>query len=278
MPSFLKAKKSLIILAALIFSQLVLISLQVPLEEKNYFERAIFYVFSPIQHGVHFIIQKTSGVWKNYFYLRDVKGQNEKLKKEILLLRQENNLLRNALQKLTDKTEIENRLSELKENILVAQVIGLDPSHFYKSMIINKGSLDGLKKDMAVVDRYGHLVGRIISPVSIKESKVQLITDTESGISVISEKENEPGIISGDGQGGCLLKYVLVTSPKDVYKGESLLTSGFDGIFPRGLSIGEISSVASTTSLFKKIGVKPFFDFRRLDQVAVLLINPDDIF
>jgi len=278
MPSFLKEKKSLIILAALIFSQLVLISLQVPLEEKNYFERAIFSVFSPFQHGIHFLINKTSDIWKSYFYLRDVKGQNEKLKKEILLLRQENNLLRNALQKLTDKTEIENRLSELKENILVAQVIGLDPSHFYKSMIINKGSLDGLKKDMVVVDRYGHLVGRIISPVSIKESKVQLITDTESGVSVISEKENEPGILSGDGKGECLLKYVLVTSPKSIYKGESLLTSGFDGIFPRGLSIGEITSVASTTSLFKKIGVKPFFDFRRLDQVAVLLINPDDIF
>ncbi len=278
MPSFLKVKKSLIILAALIFFQLVLISLQVPLEEKNYFERAIFSVFSPINHGIYFLVNKAGDIWKSYFYLRNVRSQNEKLKKEIFLLKQENNLLRNSLQKLSDKKEIENRLSELKKSILIAQVIGLDTSHFYKSMIINKGSLDGLKKDMVVVDRYGHLVGRIISPVSIKESRVQLITDTESGVSVITEKENEPGIISGDGKGGCFLKYILVTSPKNVYKGELLLTSGFDGIFPRGLSIGEITSITSTTSLFKKIRVKPYFDFRDLDQVAILLINPDDIF
>lgn len=278
MPSFLKEKKSLIILVALIFLQLVLISLQVPLEEKNYFERAVFSVFSPIQHGMFVLIQKVGDIWKSYFYLRNVQNQNEKMKKEIFLLRQENILLRNALQRLRDEKEIEERLSKLKENILVAQVIGLDTSHFYKSMIIDKGSLDGLKKDMVVVDRYGHLVGRVISPISIKESRVQLITDTESGISVISEKENEPGILSGDGKGGCLLKYILMTSPKNVYKDEALMTSGFDGVFPRGLSVGEITSITSTTSLFKKIRVRPYFDFRHLNQVAVLMINPDEIF
>ncbi len=278
MPSFLKEKKSLIVLVVLIFLQLVLISLQVPLEEKNYFERAVFSVFSPIQHGMFSLIQKVGDIWRSYFYLRNVQNQNEKMKNEIFLLRQENNFLRNALQRFRDEKEIEKRLSELKENILIAQVIGIDTSHIYKSMIINKGSLDGLKKDMVVVDRYGHLVGRVISPVSIKESRVQLITDTESGISVISETENEPGILNGDGKGGCLLKYVLVTSPKNIYEGEILMTSGFDGIFPRGLYVGKITSITSTTSLFKKIRVRPFFDFRHLDQVAIFMINPNDIF
>lgn len=278
MPPFLKAKKSLVILAALIFLQLILISLQVPLEEKNYFEKAVFSIFSPLQHGIAAFFQKIGEIWKGYFFFRDVRNQNKKMQEEIFFLRQENNLLRNSLQKLMGEKEIKDRLAIFYKNILVSQVIGLDSSHFYKSMIIDKGSLDGLKKDMVVLDKNGHLVGRIVSPISIKESRVQLITDPESGVSVFSEKVQEPGILNGDGQGGCLLKYILLTSSRKVIIGEGLITSGYDGIFPRGINTGEIVSITLATSLFKKIRVKPYFDFHQLDQVAVLMINPNEIF
>lgn len=280
MPLFLKEKKSLIILIVLIFIQLVLISLQVPLEKENYFERAIFSVFSPIQHGIAISSQKIGNIWKNYFYLRNVQSQNQKMREEIFFLRQENNILRNALQELKEAKEIQDRLSKIHKNILAARVIGLDTSNLYKSITINKGSLDGLKKDMVIVDKYGNLVGRIINPISFKESRVQLITDSESGISVFSEKTKVPGILTGDSQGGCYLKYILTTLPpnQDVSKGEALMTSGYDGIFLRGLHVGEIISITATISLFKRIKVQPYFDFRHLDQVAVLLIDPNEIF
>lgn len=278
MSLFLKEKKSLIVLIVLVFFQLVLISFQVPLEGKNYFERAIFSIFSPIQHGTASFLDGVSSIWKRYFYLRDVRSQNEKMKKEIFFLRQENNLLRNALQKLMDKEEIKNRISKIHKNILMARVIGLDASNFYNSVTIDKGSLDDLKKDMVVVDRFGNLVGRIVEPITFKESRVQLITDIESGVSVFSQKKRIPGIVIGDGKGRCLLKYIISSARRDVSKGESLLTSGYDGIFPSGLHVGEIISVIYTTSLFKKITVRPYFDFSHLDQVAVLFADPFEIF
>ena len=280
MPLSLKEKKSLIVLIILIFLQLVLISLQIPLEEKNYFERAVFAVFSPIQHGVVSFFRKIGDFWNSYFYLRDVQKQNQKLRKEIFSLRQENTFLRDFLQKLQDEKKMKEKLKTLHESILAAQVIGLDTGNIYKSIIINRGSLDGLKRDMVVLDKHGHLLGRVCGPISIKESRVQLITDPESGVSVYSQKNQVPGIISGDGEGACILKYILSDLPRveGVHNGEALLTSGFDGIYPSNILVGEIVSITPTTSLFMKIKVKPYFDFRHLDPVAVLLRNPLEIY
>jgi len=276
MPLFLKERKSLLILIVLVFIQLVLISLQVPLEDNNYFERAIFSVFSPIQHGLVSFFQKIGNIWNGYFYLKDLKKNNTNLREEIFSLKQENDLLRKALNSLQEERVMMEKLSNLDQNILAARIIGLDYSNVYKSVIINKGSLDGVEKNLVVLDKHGHLVGRVIGPVAIKESRVQLITDPESGVSVYSQADRIQGIVSGDGRGRCVLKYILSTN-EELKKSDSLITSGFDGIFPRGIPVGEVISVVQTTSLFHDIRVKPYFDFRHLDPVAVLKIHPTDM-
>lgn len=274
---FSKERKSLLILLALILIQLVLISLQVPLEDNNYFERAVFSVFSPIQHGLVSFFQKVGDIWNGYFYLKDIKEDNKKLRKEIFSLKQENDLFRKALENLRGEKDMKEKLSSLDQNILAARVISLDHSNVYKSVIINKGSIDGVEKNMVILDKYGHLVGRVIGPVSIKESRVQLITDPESGISVYSQSNRVQGIVSGDGRGRCVLKYILSTN-EELKNGDTLITSGFDGIFPSGIPVGEVVSVVRTTSLFHDIRIKPYFDFRHLDPVAVLRIGPTDIY
>jgi len=278
MPLFLKERKSLVVLTALIFFQLILISAQVPLGYgENYFEKAVFSIFSPVQHGILSLSRSIGEFWKNYFYLQNVQSQNRKMKDEMFLLRQENNLLRNALENLRSKKEIEESLLKLHENILVAQVIGFDASNFYKSAVINKGSLDGLKKDMVVLDKNGSLVGRIINPVALKESRVQLITDNESGVGVFSQSKKVMGILSGDDKGNCFLEYIHVTT-EDIYEGEDIITSGKDGLFPSGIKVGKIVSITTSTSLFKQVKIEPYFDIRDLDQVAVIMRDPLEIF
>jgi rod shape-determining protein MreC len=278
MPLFLKERKSLVILTALIFFQLILISTQVPLGYgENYFEKAVFSVFSPVQHGILSLSRSIGEFWKNYFYLQNVQSQNRKMKDEMFFLRQENNLLRNALENLRSAKEIEESLLRLHENILVAQVIGFDASNFYKSAVINKGSLDGLKKDMIVLDKNGSLVGRIINPIALKESRVQLITDNESGVGVFSQSKEVMGILSGDDKGYCFLEYIHVTT-EGIYEGEDIITSGKDGLFPSGIKVGKIVSITTSTSLFKQVKVEPYFDIRDLDQVAVIMRDPMEIF
>lgn len=278
MPLFLKERKSLVVLTALIFFQLILISTQVPLGYgENYFEKAVFSVFSPVQHGILSLFRSIGEFWENYFYLQNVQSQNRKMKDEMFFLRQENNLLRNALENLRSAKEIEESLLRLHENILVAQVIGFDASNFYKSAVINKGSLDGLRKDMIVLDENGSLVGRIINPIALKESRVQLITDNESGVGVFSQSKEVMGILSGDDKGYCFLEYIHVTT-EDIYEGEDIITSGKDGLFPSGIKVGKIVSITTNTSLFKQVKVEPYFDIRDLDQVAVIMKDPMEIF
>jgi len=277
MPLFLKERKSLIILLALVFIQLVLISLQVPLQEENYFERAIFSVFSPIQHGLVSFFQGVGNIWKDYFHLKNVNKDNKRLQEEIFSLKQENDLLHKAMRNLLAENDMRGKLTEIDQNILAARVVGLDHSNVYKSVIINRGSTDGIKKNMVVLDKLGHLVGRVIGPISIKEARIQLITDSESGVSVYSQENRVQGIVSGDGRGGCVLNYILTTN-EELQEDEALFTSGFDGIFPSGIPVGQIVSLTRTTSLFKDIKVKPYFDFRHLEPVAVLTIGPTDLY
>jgi rod shape-determining protein MreC len=257
----------------LLFLHLILISFQVPKgNEPTYFERAIFAVFSPIQHAVGSFFGGLRDFWGDYFYLRDVRRQNQELRSENFLLRQENQVLGNLVLKFRNEQEITDLLGSLSRSVLVASVIGLDSSQIYKSVVLSKGSRDGVKKDMVVLDKRGYLVGRVISPVNLKQSRVQLITDDESGVGVLTERFKVVGVLSGDGRGECLMKYVLKTN-REVASGEQLVTSGFDGIYPSGLPVGRIVSMSEDSSLFKKILVKPYFDFSDLDQVAVIALD-----
>jgi len=273
MPFSLKERRKFALFAGLVFFHLILISLQVPKgDQPTYFERAFFTVFTPVQHGVVSFFQGLGRFWKNYFYLRHVQQQNQDMRDEIFLLRQENLAFRNMLLKFRNETEIQERLVTISRSIRVCSVIGFNSSDIYKSIVLNRGSLNGLKKDMVVLDKKGRLVGRVIEPVSLKEARVQLITDKESGVGVLSERQRVVGILSGYAEGKCLMKYVLRTN-KGIEKGEEVSTSGFEGIYPAGVPVGRIISVTEDATLFKKIIVEPYFDFSELDEVAVFALD-----
>ncbi len=278
MPVFWQKNKSFLILAILIILQLVLISIQIPLgEEENYFERTVFVIFSPIQHGIVSFAQGIGNVWKSYFNLRKAHVENEEMKQDLFFLTQENNLLKNALKNYKTEKEIMELLQKLNQNILHARVVGIDASNYHKSVIINKGSLDGITKNMVILDKDGNLVGRIVGPISLKEARVQLITDNECGVSVFTQRDKALGILKGDGKGGCKLHYILSTD-RNIFEGDSLRTSGFDGIFPPGIAVGEIVAISPTEELFKEIKVRPHFEFRNLDQLAVIMIESKNLY
>jgi rod shape-determining protein MreC len=274
MPFFLERKKSLIILISLVFLHLVLISIQVPRGDKDsFFEKTIFSVFSPIQNGLISLYNGIGSIWERYFLLSDTEEENERLKEEIFLLRQENILLRNYVNNLKGESEVRQTLKQISESIIHVRVIGFDFSNYHKSLTINKGSLDGISRNMVVLDRYGNLVGKIIGHVSFKEAKVQLITDEDSGVGVMLAEKGVIGIISGDGEGRCQFKYVLNTE-EDVFPGDQVVTSGYDGIFPDGILVGEILFFVKTELLFMSAKIKPYFKFEELDHLAVISNKP----
>lgn len=273
----MKEKKRFLLFLGLIFVHLLLISIQVPKgSEPTYFEKAVFSVFTPVEHGVVSFFRGLKNFWRNYLYFRDVQRQNQSLRDEAFRLRQENLALKNLLLKFQGSKGIQDLLSTVSRSILVASVIGIDSGQIYKSIRLNKGEADGVRKDMVVLDRKGRLVGRVVEPVSSRDSRVQLVSDEDSGVGVLTERFRVVGILQGDAGGKCRLKYIVKTN-REVTVDEEVLTSGLDGIYPSGIPVGRIVSITEDTDLFKKIVVEPYFDLSDLDQVAVFTADLRDL-
>ncbi|MDI6699394.1 MAG: rod shape-determining protein MreC [Candidatus Saccharicenans sp.] len=263
-------KNKFLIAGVLVFFHLLLISYQVPPgSETTLLEKILFSLLVPVQKAVVGSGRFLAGTWNNIKDLARVSRENQELEKEIFFLRQENRLLQEKLRLALKQADLEANLKLVGETVVPARVIGFDTSNFYRSLIINRGSADGLAKNLPVCDRFGNLIGRTAEPVGVREARVLLITSEDSGVAVISVGDRMPGILSGDGKGRCLVKYVMSSSPAGL-EGDEVITSGFDRVFPPGLRVGKILQISSQEGIFKKIIVKPYFDIRELELVAVL--------
>jgi rod shape-determining protein MreC len=265
-------RRSALILAGLVVFHVFLISIQIPQgAEKSLFEKSIFFLFSPVQRGVTGAVRGVGSLWTNYFDLRGVRGENQKLKKENFFLNQDLRFLEDRLQFFRSAAQVREEMAAFQGTIVPARVIGVDSANPYQTIVLDKGSLDGVAKDMAVCDRLGNLVGRTIEPVSFKETMVQLITDKDSSVSVVSAVAKLTGSVTGRSRAECELRYVLASATGG-QPGEELLTTGYDKIYPAGLRVGRIGKIEPDESspIFLKIAVEPYFRFNTIDIVAVI--------
>jgi len=270
MSPFRLVKNKLFLVGILVFLQLLLISYQIPLGGKQtLLEKLLLMIFAPVQKVAVGSYKLVIDSWEKLSTLKRVQEENQVLRKEIFFLKQQNQLLQEKLRLSLGRIELEKNLELISNSVITARIIGFDPANYFRSAVINKGTADGLVKNLPVCDKYGQLVGRVAEPVGQSEARVILITSEESGVAVITNSDRTPGILSGDGQGRCLIKYVMASSPLGV-EGDEVQTSGFDRVFPPGLRVGRIIQVSTKGGIFKKIVVKPYFDIRELELVAVL--------
>ena len=263
---------------ALIVGHIVLISAQVNTQRGvPVLEAVTFGVFAEVQRAATSAVSGVQDGWQNYFALQQIRQDNETLRQEVAQLRI-------ALQQeraLAQQTRTLQQLLDLQEaagvETTAAAVIGSGPDAFFRTITIDKGTRDGLQRDMAVIAPSG-VVGRVIMP-SARASKVQLLIDRDAGAGVMVERSRAAGVISGTGsaddlefQAGLLdLDYVPNTA--DVKTGDRVITSGIDGIYPKGFVIGEIQSVEREAGEYR-IKVRPAVDFSALENVLVVLNAP----
>jgi rod shape-determining protein MreC len=271
-------RRNALVLAGLIAFHVLLISIQIPQgSRKSYFERGVFFVYAPVQRLAAATVRGLGSLWSGYFDLRGVRRENQKLKRENFFLNQDIRFLQDRLGLAGTEAELRANLAAYEKTLVAARVIGVDSVNPHQSIIIDKGRLDGLDKDMAVCDRSGALVGRTIAPVGFKEAMVQLVTDKDSSVSVRSASGPLTGSVMGLAARLCELRYVLASAGEGK-PGDELLTTGFDKIYPAGIRVGTIQKVErdEASPIFLKIVVKPYFDFGTLDVVAVLTKGPGD--
>jgi rod shape-determining protein MreC len=231
-------------------------------------EQIIIEITAPIQEFISQTVNTIEGVWLKYFALVSLRDENVRLQEEINALRMENSQYR----ELVATNERLQKLLKFKKTInwpvLASQVIGRDPSGWFESVIIDKGSNAGLKVNMPVVDAKG-VVGRLVA-VSANYAKVLLIIDQNSAVDSLVQRSREKGIVKGLSPEVCKLDYVLKTG--DIAPGDLVVTSGMGRVFPKGLPVGKVLEVSNIPwKLFKDIHVRPLVDFTKLEEVLVIL-------
>jgi rod shape-determining protein MreC len=225
-------------------------------------------LIGPIQTAVSKVTTYGHTVWQKYVDLLDVRKENELLRQELQQYKAANIEFREAL---ATNVRLRNLL-ELKESLppptLTAEIVGKDPSLWFRTFTINRGNSDGVEKGMPVVTVEG-VVGQVLTS-SPHYSKVLLATDPNSAIDVWSQKARVHGILKGTGSDIFRLHYVLKSV--EVEKGDLVLTSGLGGVFPKGLPIGTVSEIKeSRRGMFQHIEIEPSFDFSQLEHLIVIM-------
>jgi rod shape-determining protein MreC len=234
-------------------------------------EAVTFGVFSELQRASGSVFSGLGGVWGEYVALKGVREENEGLRRQLGALQIE-------LQKQKARALQGARLQELlgfRDRLdlptLAAEVIGADATLGFQTITIDRGSTDGIARDMAVLAPSG-IVGRIVKP-GARAAMVQLLIDREAAAGALIERSRAGGVIVG-GKGDPPLEMLYVSNLADVKQGDKVLTSGVDGIYPKGFVVGWVESVQRGTGLYKLIRVRPAIDFSKLEEVLVVLSPP----
>ncbi|HOU49839.1 MAG: rod shape-determining protein MreC [Smithella sp.] len=265
---FFRKYKIIIFISVVLFAVLIIIFYNLKFSKNDSFLRKmVLEAAYPVQAVLSGSIQGVKQAWLRYVLLVGIQEDNKKLRKK-------NDELKAALVSYQESYHEAQRLRKLlaiadnnQGRFMAARIIGREQAALSRTVLINKGSSDGLRNGMPVI-AYPGLIGRLID-VSWHVSRVLLCIDETSNIDAMIQRNRTQGIISGAGSQGMILKYVSKT--QDVQKGDVIISSGMGGVFPKGWLIGQVGNVdRKDAGLFLKITVVPFVDLSKLEEVLVL--------
>jgi rod shape-determining protein MreC len=267
-PSLFRRYHITLFAIVLLLSGLVLMSLRVKQRQGiGFVDAVLLEIASPFQNATTSVTQGIREVLRHYLFLVHTEKENDLLRKKIAQLQEENH----QMQEMAIANERYRKLLEFREEglgpMISAEVIGRDPSTWFRSVTINKGEIEGVYKGMAVISPEG-AVGQVLK-TSLHYATVLLITDYNSALDAIVQRTRSKTIVEGTEENRCQLKYLLRT--EDVVVGDIVVTSGLGGNFPKGLRVGEIrSGEKKGYGVFQHAELVPSVDLTRLEEVLIL--------
>ena len=268
MRDFILRHREGLLLVILVISSLIIISRQVrDSAGVTYFQRSVVSVAAPFQSGFSAAISSVRSVWGHYLFLFGTREENSRLKEEVNQLRAEVQTLREEIYRAGRLEEFSSYRFETGFKGIAARVIGESPDPWTRTIVVNRGELEGLKRDLPVVTPDG-LVGSVVE-TSGHSSVVRLIVDRASRVPVLVSRSRARAILEGENSGTCQLKYLDRT--EDVKEGDIVITSGLAGIYPRGLEVGTITRIVTRPyGLYQYAKVMPKAPINRLEDVLIL--------
>ena len=256
---------------AVIIAHIILISAQVNTRGGvPMLEAVTFGLFAEVQRGASLLIARTQDSWQNYLVLQQVRSENERLKLEVARLQVGLQQERAVAEQSRTLQQLLDFRSSVSLATTGAAVIAGGASPDFRTMTIDKGTSEGVRPDMAVIAPAG-VVGRVIMPAT-RASKVQLLIDRNAAAGALVERSRAQGVVEGSGADVLHMNYV--SGVADVEVGDQVVTSGIDGIYPKGFVIGQIESIERGAGEFSAIVIRPAVDFASLEAVLIVLTPP----
>ena len=227
-----------------------------------------FGVLVEMQRAVNATVVAGQDLWRGYVSLRQVREENRALQDTIARLE----LSLRAQDALVQQAHSLERLLELDRQVdlitLSSRIIGADATPWFRTVTVDRGLRHGVREDMPVIAP-GGVVGRVVGAPGRRAAKVQLIVDRNAAAGALIERTRAPGVVVGSGD-GTALRMDYVSNLEDVRVGDVVVTSGADGVYPYGLTLGRVAAVDRGTGLYKSIGVEPDIDFNRMEHVLIV--------
>ncbi len=234
----------------------------------NIGSRLLLEVTTPFSKTLHYVQDGVGSFLDRYLLLVDADRKNVELEERVQSLRRELELMREfefENTRLRDVLALANK--HVGETVAAASVIGGDPTGWVHSISIDKGSLAGVEIGMGVVNPEG-IIGQIAA-VSPHAARVILIDDPLSNVDVMLQQPRVRGLLEGAGQGRTIVQFV--GKGQSVRIGDTIITSGMDSVFPKGLLVGRVEKVSHRVGeMFQEVEVAPAVSFPRVEEVLVV--------
>ena len=269
---FDRARKGRFVLSLLLLASLTVITVDFrskgdgPLDRVG---RVALGVLAPVQRGLAAIFRPIGNFAEGFTQVPRLKEDIGRLERENAALRAQREQYEDIVRENEALRKELNLAERFNLRTMPAQVIGLGPSNFERTIIIDKGSADGVRRDLPIICCEG-LVGRVLS-VGPRSSVVLLIIDRSSAVAARIASTGETGIVHGTGTGK--LRFELLDPDAKVDIGDRIVTSGYDrGLYPSGIPVGAVTKAPPTGSNpTRVVEIQPFVDFSTLDYVLLVM-------
>ena len=259
---------SAILFVLVVVAHIILISAQVTSKSGMPVLQAVaFGLVAELQRGGAGAVDAVSSLWSGYVDLRGMRDENQRLRQQLADTQIRFQQERALAQRSTELTRLLDLRGRVELLTTAAEVIAASATPDFRTVTLGKGTSAGLRPDMAVLSPEG-VVGRVIVP-SARAAKVQLLIDRNAAVGALVERTRAQGVAMGTGEESLRLEYVLGTS--DIKVGDVVVTSGIDGIYPKGFVIGRIDRVERAGGAYREIRIQPAADFTSLEEVLVVL-------
>lgn len=273
MPDLLKRIGAPLIVVLLILMTIVsmVMDRQSPIQHRSdlpWWQAIVLEVTAPIERLVAAPIDGVKGFFADYVDLLDVKVENRRLQRRIAEIESENLQFREALVTSGHLARVASMRDEIEIPLLPAEVVGLDVAPWFHSILVDRGAQHGVEPGHPVITHDG-VVG-IITATSSHAAKTMLLLDRQSAVDAVVQRSRARGVIRGIGRDR--LEFEFVVRDADVVVGDEVVTSGLDGIFPKGLRLGRVAELRGAGGRLTRIAVvEPAVDLGQLEQVFIML-------